>query len=153
MNTLRIARTVSTVIHSHGEHTYPHECCGILLGRNAHESLCIVASAEARNLRTDSLQNRYLISPAELIRIQHNAELQNFCVAGFYHSHPNHPAYWSSVDFERAYWLGHYYLITSIGRGKAGETRAFLLTGTCEEDKRFEEQRIEIFDFDEPLGK
>ena len=33
MTTLRIPSTVYDEIRTHGEQTYPHECCGVLLGR------------------------------------------------------------------------------------------------------------------------
>jgi proteasome lid subunit RPN8/RPN11 len=63
-------------------------------------------------------------------------------VAGFYHSHPDHAASWSLSDLAEAHWLGLSYLITAVERGRAGETRAFLLAGSSEQDKRFERQEI-----------
>ena len=35
MSVLRILTPVFDAIRAHGEETYPHECCGVLLG---HES-------------------------------------------------------------------------------------------------------------------
>ena len=32
MSVLRLPRAVYEVIRSHGEETYPHECCGAMLG-------------------------------------------------------------------------------------------------------------------------
>ena len=34
---LRLARAVYDAIRAHGEETYPHECCGALLGKFSPE--------------------------------------------------------------------------------------------------------------------
>ena len=65
-------------------------------------------------------------------------------IAGFYHSHPDHPAQWSQTDFAEAHWVGCCYVITEVAQGKAATTNSFLLAGTTEEDKRFEMQTIEV---------
>ena len=95
------------------------------------------------NTRTDSPQNRYHISPAELIRIQREAALAGLNIVGFYHSHPDWPAKWSSTDLDEAHWTGCSYVITSVENGKAVLTNSFLLAG-AEQDKRFEDEMIEI---------
>ena len=104
----------------------------------------MVESIRAGNARTDSAHNRYNIAPLELVRIQRSAREKGLDIAGFYHSHPDHPAEWSPTDFAEAHWLGCSYVITSVAQGKATVTNAFLLAGTKEEDKRFEPQAIEI---------
>ena len=63
---------------------------------------------------------------------------------GFYHSHPDHPAQWSKTDFEEVHWIGCSYVITSVEQGTAKVTNSFLLAGTTEEDKRFEDQRVVV---------
>ncbi len=144
MSTLRIARTVYDALRAHGEETYPHECCGALLGRNTGDGWRIEASARAGNTRTDSAHNRYQIAPAELVKIEREARNRGLSIAGFYHSHPDHPAQWSPTDFAEAHWLGCSYVITAVERGRAAATNSFLLAGTTEEDKRFEPQGIEV---------
>lgn len=42
------------------------------------------------------------------------------------------------------HWLGCCYVITSVAHGKAATTNSFLLTGESEEEKRFEQQAIEL---------
>jgi proteasome lid subunit RPN8/RPN11 len=149
---LRIEQAQFDAVRQHGEATYPHECCGVLLGR-AQDGINIVADAiPAANTRTDSAHNRYNIAPQELIRIQREARRQGLDIVGFYHSHPDHPAQWSKTDFAEAHWFGCSYVITSVtggdgdgtGRCRATETNSFLLTGTGEEDKSLEAQPIEI---------
>ena len=135
-------------LRAHGEETYPHECCGVLLGKSievdgvsTNEVRQIVA---AGNTRTDSAHNRYHIDPVELIRIQRQARQLSLDIIGFYHSHPDHPAQWSSTDFAEAHWLGSSYVITRVAEGKADVTNSFYLRGTSEENKSFEPEPIEI---------
>ena len=144
MGVLHIARQVYDAIRSHGEETYPHECCGALLGRSTPEGWVIDSAVRAGNTRTDSAHNRYQIAPIELVKIEREARSRNLDIAGFYHSHPDHPAQWSTTDLAEAHWLGCSYVITEVAQGKAAVTNSFLLAGTREEDKRFELESILI---------
>ena len=138
MTALHIPQSVYDSLRAHGEETYPHECCGALLGTSSPEGWQVTSAVRAGNTRTDSAHNRYNIDPAELVKIQRDAMRQGLDIAGFYHSHPDHPAQWSLTDFAEAHWVGCVYVITSVARGHAGVTNAFLLAGTTEEDKHFE---------------
>jgi proteasome lid subunit RPN8/RPN11 len=142
---LRVPRGVYEAVRAHGEETYPHECCGALLGRfDGDAGWRIEAAVRAGNTRTDSAHNRYQIAPVELVKIEREARKQGLDIAGFYHSHPDHPAQWSETDFAEAHWLGCCYMITEVARGHGAITNSFLLAGHTEEDKRFEPQTIEI---------
>ena len=136
-------------LRAHGEQTYPHECCGVLLGRASEGTNAVARIVQAGNTRTDSAHNRYHISPVELIRIQRQARAASLDIVGFYHSHPDHPAQWSSTDIAEAHWLGCSYVITRVAQGKAHITNSFLLLGSGEEDKHFADEAIEIL-IDEP---
>jgi len=146
---LHISRAVYEQIRAHGEQTYPNECCGALLGRarvgqDGPEGWQVEAAVAAGNMRTDSAHNRYQIAPLELVKIEREASRQGLNIAGFYHSHPDHPAQWSLTDLAEAHWLGCSYVITSVAKGKAEVTNSFLLAGGTEEEKRFELERIEV---------
>ena len=117
-------------LRAHGEETFPHECCGVLLGKHeAGEGNHVHEIVRAGNTRTDSAHNRYNIAPQELIRIQRQGRERGLDIVGFYHSHPDHPAQWSKTDFEEAHWIGCSYLITSVEKGTAKVTNSFLLAG------------------------
>ena len=146
MSELRLSRTVYDALRAHGEETYPHECCGALLGRSTPDGWWIEASIRAGNTRTDSAHNRYEISPGELVRIERESRRQGLSIAGFYHSHPDHPAQWSQTDLAEAHWLGCSYVITAVANGKAAATNSFRLAGDTEENKRFEPESIEVRD-------
>ncbi len=150
MGILHLTRALYDQIRAHGEQTYPHECCGALLGRSTPEGWQVHSAIAAGNTRTDSAHNRYHIAPLELVRIEREARRQGLDIAGFYHSHPDHPAQWSNTDFAEAHWLGCSYVITEVDHGKAAVTNSFLLAGAAEEDKRFEPETIVIEE--EPLG-
>jgi len=147
MSVLDVPQAVYEALRAHGEETYPHECCGALLGNSVGDgSWKIVAAIRAGNTRTDSAHNRYHIAPVELVKIQREARTKGLEIAGFYHSHPDHPAQWSSTDFAEAHWIGCAYVITEVAKGNATVTNSFLLAGTTEEDKRFEPQTIQVSD-------
>ena len=144
MSTLHVPKRIYEAMRAHGEETYPHECCGAMLGRPNGNGWNVVEAVRAGNTRTDSAHNRYNIAPVELVRIERSAREKGLEIAGFYHSHPDHPAQWSQTDFAEAHWLGCSYVITSVTQGKATVTNSFLLAGASEEDKQFEQQAIEI---------
>jgi proteasome lid subunit RPN8/RPN11 len=139
---LKISDAVYGELRRHGEETYPHECCGVLLGTALDAGNQVEAAMRAGNTRTDSAHNRYHIAPQELISIQRQARERRLDIVGFYHSHPDHPARWSPTDFNEAHWLGCSYVITSIENGVATQTNAFFLAGAGEDDKCFEDQEI-----------
>ena len=144
MSVLRMPRAVYDALRAHGEETYPHECCGALLGQPTAQGWRVATAVRAGNTRTDSAHNRYQIAPIELVKIEREARRQGLEIAGFYHSHPDHPAQWSATDFAEAHWLGCCYVITEVAQGKAAVTNSFLLAGATEEDKRFEPQTIQV---------
>jgi proteasome lid subunit RPN8/RPN11 len=141
---LRLTPAVYAAIRAHGEQAYPQECCGALLGHLMQEGWRVEAAVPAGNARTDSARSRYQITPLDLVKIEREARSLGLGIAGFYHSHPDHPAHWSPTDLAEAHWLGCCYLITRVSHGKAAETNSFLLAGETEEDKRFEQQTIQV---------
>jgi len=142
---LKVKKADHDAIRKHGEETYPHECCGVLLGRVDDDGTRVVIStARAGNTRTDSAHNRYNIDPKDLIRIQREGRDRGEDIIGFYHSHPDHPARWSSTDLAEAHWFGCSYVITSVEKGKAVLTNSFELTGSDESDKQLADEKIDM---------
>jgi proteasome lid subunit RPN8/RPN11 len=141
---LHVSEEMYRAMREHGEQTYPHECCGVLLGHAHAGSNQVVQLVRAGNTRTDSAHNRYHIAPGELIRIQREGRKSGLDIVGFYHSHPDHPAQWSSTDFAEAHWLGCSYVITAVEKGRAAVTNSFRLDGTSEDTKQFVHEPIEI---------
>jgi proteasome lid subunit RPN8/RPN11 len=131
-------------LRQHGEETYPHECCGVLLGEMNGDVRRVTSIARCGNTRTDSPQNRYHIDPRELVRIQREGRARGEDIIGFYHSHPDHPARWSQTDLAEAHWFSCSYVITSVEKGKAAITNSFALQGREENDKQLLDEEIAI---------
>jgi len=137
---LIMPESVYNQLRAHCETAYPHECCGILLGTLDRT----VADAVPAQNSSDHPRNHYEIPPLDLIRAEREARRAGLEILGFYHSHPDHPAHWSATDLAEAHWIGCSYVITAVEKGVAATTRSFLLAGTTEEDKRFDEEELRI---------
>ena len=141
---LKIGKSDYQALRDHGEETYPHECCGVLLGRTEGEDRAVTSIVRCGNTRTDSPQNRYHIDPRELIAIERQGRERGDDIVGFYHSHPDHPARWSPTDLAEAHWIGCSYVITSVQNGLAQTTNSFVLVGKDETEKRLEDEKITV---------
>jgi len=141
---LKISQLHYQALRRHGEETYPHECCGVLLGRIDGGERVVTSTERCGNTRRDSPQNRYNIDPKELVRVQRQAREREEDIVGFYHSHPDHPARWSATDLAEAHWFGCSYVITSVEKGKAVQTNSFELTGGEETDKALVDEEIAV---------
>jgi proteasome lid subunit RPN8/RPN11 len=142
---LKLSRSDYEALRKHGEETYPHECCGVLLGTMDDNGTRIVTSTtRCGNTRNDSPHNRYNIDPKELVRIQREGRSRGEDIIGFYHSHPDHPAQWSQTDLAEAHWFSCSYVITAVEKGKAVLTNSFELTGFDEADKKLVNEKVEI---------
>jgi proteasome lid subunit RPN8/RPN11 len=141
---LRISQSHYDALRQHGEQTYPHECCGVLLGRMEGADRVVTSIARCENTRQDSPQNRYNIDPKQLIHIQRGARERGEDIIGFYHSHPDHPPRWSQTDLADAHWFGCSYVISSVEQGKAVVTNSFELTGSAEADKQLVGEKIQV---------
>lgn len=141
---LTIRQSELDALRRHGEETYPHECCGVMLGRIEGDERVVEAVLRAGNTRVDSPHNRYNIDPRELVRMQRESRERGLDIVGFYHSHPDHPARWSQTDLAEAHWVGCSYVITSVEQGRAAVTHSFVLGGTGEENKGFVDEEIRV---------
>ena len=141
---LKVGRKEYEALRQHGEETYPHECCGVLLGQMREDERVVISIVRAGNTRADSAHNRYNIDPRELVRVQREGRERGEDIVGFYHSHPDHPARWSPTDLAEAHWFGCSYVITSVEKGKAAITNSFELMGSDEGDKKLADEAVEV---------
>lgn len=91
-------------ISRHAAESFPEECCGIVVQHAIKDEVC----------RLENIQNRlhaldpetyprqatiaYAMDPKELERMIDKATAAGATVKAFYHSHPNHEAYFSAED-------------------------------------------------------
>jgi proteasome lid subunit RPN8/RPN11 len=125
-------------IERHGEETYPHECCGFLLGKSDGSQKRVLEVRRAGNARDDSPQNRYLIPAIDMLHAERDARARDLEILGFYHSHPDVAARPSDYDREHA-WPWYTYVIVSVRQGKAVEMNAWSL---AEDRGRFDAEPI-----------
>jgi len=147
---LKISRADYDLIRWEAERSYPHECCGILLGTVHEGQRAVTLTITCENMRLDSPVNRYSIDPQRIIAALKLARHRAESVVGFYHSHPDAGSHFSSTDLEEAHWFDCSYVITAVERGRASATDSYVLRGT-EQEKQFKEEEIEIVANAQPL--
>ena len=134
---LKIPPRLVDKIREHGSQTYPHECCGALLGRDAEEDADsspvreIHALFPLPNRRQDSPRNRFSLTAEDVRDAERAADLQGLQVVGWYHSHPDHPARPSDFDRQHA-WPFYSYVIVSIAKGEPVDMTSWQLQETSE---------------------
>lgn len=113
-------------IRTHGRERYPHECCGLMLGKFGDGAKSVLDLVPVDNARDDSPHNRYLIAPSDLLRTEREARSRGLDIVGVYHSHPDHPARPSEFDREHALpWYS--YVILSVDAGEPRDVTSWLL--------------------------
>jgi proteasome lid subunit RPN8/RPN11 len=138
---IRMSAELAEKIRQHGIETYPHECCGALLGKDENgERREIVAVLGLANQRDDSPRNRFSVAPRDVIDADKAAQANGLEVVGWYHSHPDHPAKPSEYDREHA-WPWYSYVIVKVEKGQAREMTSWRLN---EDRKEYQEERIEL---------
>jgi len=119
---LTIGARVDDAIRAHGRETYPHECCGALIGRDG-----LVAEILALpNTTEEGPRRRFLVRPSDYREAERRASELGAELLGFYHSHPDHPARPSQYDMDHA-WPNFAYIIVAVAAGVAGDMTVWFL--------------------------
>ena len=148
---LWISHELSERIRRHGAETFPHECCGALLGRdstavgsdNSEESGTpreVLDVFPMVNRRDDSPRNRFAVTADDVRDAEKAARQHGLEVVGWYHSHPDHPARPSQFDREHA-WPWYSYIIVSVMSGAPAEMTSWRLN---DDRQDYSAERIEI---------
>ena len=135
---LKMSTAIALQIRQHGADTYPHECCGALLGRDGVAGNSVTAAGVQSpvreilalfplvNRRDDSPHNRFSVTAEDVRDAEKAAQEKRLDVVGWYHSHPDHPARPSQYDREHA-WPWYSYVIVSVAGGKPAEMTSWRL--------------------------
>ena len=106
-----IASNLLKVIHFQAMEEYPNECCGVILGnpQNSDEDIVFRCTNIQNQLHaTDPEKNprdaktAFNIDSKELFAIEKKARKHKWITKTFYHSHPEHDAYFSDEDKKMA---------------------------------------------------
>jgi proteasome lid subunit RPN8/RPN11 len=140
---LKISSELADKIRAHGTQTYPHECCGALLGRDTEVAdrrvyREIRALHPLINRRDDSPNNRFSVTSQDVLDAEKAARQQGLEVVGWYHSHPDHPARPSQYDRDHA-WPWYSYVIVSVANKIPEEMTSWRL---AEDRSEFEREEI-----------
>lgn len=88
----------------HAQEAFPDECCGVIFSRNGTDRVVPLANIQNKLHALDPLTFprsaiiAYAMDPLELDGVIRQAEAQGERLKAFYHSHPNHDAYFSDED-------------------------------------------------------
>ena len=134
MLTLRAA--ADTDIRRHGRETYPHECCGALVGRGG----LVTEALALPNAATETPRRRFRIGPRDYRTAERRARERGAELLGFYHSHPDHPARPSQYDLDHA-WPVFAYVIVSVAEGRPGALTSWRLR---EDRSAFDEEPVAV---------
>lgn len=139
---IRLAMSVDLAaqVRAHGADTYPHECCGALLGRDIEGAREVLGLFPLVNRREDSPRNRFSVTPNDVLRAQVAARERNLDVIGWYHSHPDQPARPSEYDREHA-WPWYSYVIVSVVERAPVEMTSWRL---ADDRSAFAQEEIDI---------
>lgn len=137
---MKLSEEAADRIRAHGAETYPHECCGGLLGRDAEGEREVLRIFPLVNRREDSPRNRFSVTPDDVRAAETAAAEQGLELVGWYHSHPDHPARPSEYDREHA-WPWYSYVIVSVEHGEPEQMTSWRLT---DDRTRFESEAIEV---------
>ena len=136
---IKIKKNHIDQIKEHAQKDYPHECCGILLGKFNGSEKTVTEVLEITNEKEDeNKHNRYLIPSSKILQTELYAIKNDLDIVGFYHSHPNHPATPSSFDVEHALPV-YSYLIVSVYDAKAVD---FTISVLSDDRSKFKEELI-----------
>lgn len=126
-----------TQICTHAKTEFPNECCGVILQRDSQEFVKPCRNIQDEMHKEDPItyprdaRTAYLMHPDDLISIHKETDTENRSIKAFYHSHPNHEAYFSEKDKKDAMawgeptYPGVSYLVISIYEDSVRVIKAF----------------------------
>jgi proteasome lid subunit RPN8/RPN11 len=109
----------------HAERTYPHECCGAMLGHIRGDNKRVVAAVPLENSFAGERNARYELRPEDLLEADRAARMRGLDLVGIFHSHPDCDAYFSETDLKHSCpWYS--FVVLSVYNGKFDHARSFL---------------------------
>lgn len=152
---VEIPRPVYDHITRWAEQAYPHEGCGLLIGRFEKDGAKrVVGLTSLKNKLLEGAvavtlpperQNRpeigFSFDPAEFNDATLAAEKEGLDVVGIIHTHPDHPPRPSQIDASQPFLAFYSVVIVSVQKGKTAEMKSWFRDA---DDKPFEEEPLQI---------
>jgi proteasome lid subunit RPN8/RPN11 len=92
----------------HAQDTFPDECCGAILTRDGRPEVRRIDNIQNAMHDKDAetyprdTRTAYFMQPKQLLAVIQDADSGTAELTAFYHSHPNHDAYFSAEDKRQA---------------------------------------------------
>ena len=147
---MRCTAKVIEGLRAHAVDEYPYECCGYLTGTDDPEPWIV---HRCRNIQNElhardpeqyprDARTAYIFHEEDMKQLFYNEyEDPDERIVGFYHSHPDHAAYFSEKDRKEALtdWFEPepFYLVLSVSENSINDMKAFLWN---EQTETFDEQ-------------
>jgi proteasome lid subunit RPN8/RPN11 len=110
---------------AHAVATYPHECCGAMLGSVDDARKIVRIALPLQNASEGARERHYELRPADLLRADKEARDRNLDLVGIYHSHPDCDAYFSVTDLKNSCpWYS--FVVLSIRNGAFDHANSWL---------------------------
>jgi len=137
VQSLKIGAATRAEIEAHALACYPEECCGLIVERDGEEQVVRATNVQNERHARDpqafprTARTAYAMGP-EAAPVLLEAEKGTLRLRAFYHSHPDHDAYFSSEDRGAA--LGAWgepsypdtaHIVIAVHRGAIADLKAF----------------------------
>ncbi len=134
---MHLKKNIIRKICEHALKEYPDECCGIITGDGNNQTVHLCRNIQNRLHAEDPLRypadarTAYVIERSEFDRIISSAKEKGEGIIAFYHSHPEHEAYFSEEDFAAQTVFGEpefpdaLHVVISVMNGKIHDMKRF----------------------------
>lgn len=134
---VRLEPEAFAAIVAHAREAYPEECCGAVLEEDGHDRPRRITNVQSRLHAEDpgahprDARTAYHMDPQELLAVLRDSEQPGRYLKAFYHSHPDHDAYFSREDRRRGLFDGEpaypgtAYVVVSVRGGELAGARAY----------------------------
>ena len=139
---LTLEREALAVMRTHAEEAFPEECCGVVFASPDGQVVRRMTNIQNRLHAADPVSHprdartAYYFDDQELFEVVKTGERPGWRIVLFYHSHPQHRAYFSATDKARALWGGEIemgpahpgvaYLVVSVYERAVRDVRAYV---------------------------
>ena len=128
-------------IYAHARADFPEECCGVILHADEDRQEFVRQCRNIQNALHEEdpgnyprdARTAYIMHPEDLGAVHKEAETRQRPIKAFYHSHPNHKAYFSEKDKADAFikewdmpaYPGATYVVISVYGSDIRDVKAF----------------------------
>lgn len=151
---LELNHAAFEAISAHALETYPEECCGVILSDGARDEVRALANIQNTLHEKDpetfprDARTAYTMDHRALDAVLAEAERRGLRVKAFYHSHPDHEAYFSEEDRAFATPFGEptfpdaAQVVISVMRGTLAAVAVFMWDAAAEDFARVEIEKV-----------